>query len=116
MNWRIYLILVIFALFFIILIFNPNLSCFGRRIRSPLYPLFRRKKKEIKTEDYDFSLVDEKERKGLGLKRPRMESGEKEPMAKKKELKTEDYGFSVVDDQGKRRPKEGEEKGEKKED
>jgi hypothetical protein len=77
MNWRIYLILVIFALFFIILIFNPNLSCFGRRIRSPLYPLFRRKKKEIKTEDYDFSLVD---------------------------------------DQGKLRPKEGEEKGEKKED
>jgi hypothetical protein len=116
MNWRIYLILVIFALFFIILIFNPNLSCFGRRIRSPLYPLFRRKKKEIKTESYDFSLVDEKERKGLGLKRPSLESVEKEPMAEKKELKTEDYGFSLVGDQGKRRPKEGEEKGEKKED
>lgn len=116
MNWRIYLILVIFALFFIILIFNPNLSCFGRRIRSPLYPLFRRKKKEIKTEDYNFYLVDEKERKGLGLKRPSLKSVEKEPRAKEKELKTEGYGFSLVDDQGKRRPKEGEGKGEKKED
>lgn len=116
MNWRIYVILIIFGLFFIILIINPNLSCFGRRIKSPFYPLFRRKKKEIKTEDYGFSLVDEKERKGLGLKRSRIESVEKEPMAKKKALKIEDYGFSLVDDQGRSRPKEGEEKGEKKKD
>jgi hypothetical protein len=116
MNWRIYVILVIFVLFFIILIFNPNLSCFGRKITSPLYPLFRRKKKKIKTESYGFSLVDEKERKRLEAKRPRTESVEKEPMAEKKALKTEDYGFSLVGDQGKRRPKEGEEKGEKKED
>jgi hypothetical protein len=116
MNWRIYVILAIFVLLFIILILNPNLSCFGKRIRSPLYPFFRRKKKEIKTESYDFSLVDDKERKRLEAKRPRMESVEKEPTAKKKALKTEDYGFSLVGDQSKRRPKEGEEKGEKKED
>lgn len=115
MNWRIYLILVIFALLFIILIFNPNLSCFGRRIRSPLYPLFRVKKKRIKTEDYGFSLLGEKEKK-IVLKKPRLENIEEEPGAKKKALKIEDYGFSVVDDQGKRKPKEGEEKGEKKED
>jgi hypothetical protein len=115
MNWRIYVILVIFVLFFIILIFNPNLSCFGRRIRSPLYPLFRRKKKNIKTESYGFSLVDEKERKRLEAKRPGMESVEKEATEKKKAIKIEDYGFSPVGDQGKRRPKEGEEKGEKEE-
>ena len=116
MNWRIYVILIIFALFFIILILNPNLSCFGRRIRSPLYPLFRRKKKEIETEDYGFSLVDEEERKRLGWKRPRIEGVEKETTAKKKALKIEDYGFSLVGDQGRRRPKEGKEKGKKKED
>jgi len=116
MNWRIYIILVIFLLFFIILILNPNLSCFGRRIRSPLYPLFRRKKKKIRTESYGFSLVDEKERKRIEIKRPRIESVEKEPAAKKRALKIEDYGFSLVGGQGQGRPKEGEEKGEKKKD
>jgi hypothetical protein len=116
MNWRIYVILAIFVLVFIILILNPNLSCFGKRIRSPLYPFFRRKKKKIKTEGYGFSLVDEKEREGVEAKRLIMKSVEKEPAAKKKALKTEDYGFSLVGNQGKQRPKEGEEKGEKQED
>jgi hypothetical protein len=116
MKWRIFVILIIFVLFFIILIFNPNLSCFGRRIRSPLYPLFRRKKKGIKTENYGFSLVDEEERERLEWKRPRIEGVEKEPLEKKKALKVEDYGFSLVDDQGRARPREGKEKGKKKED
>ena len=37
-------LLVLFALFIILLVVNPKLSCFGRRITSPLYPLFRKKK------------------------------------------------------------------------
>lgn len=54
-------ILIIFAAFVLLLILNPNLSCFGRRIKSPFYPLLRKKKKAgegekkpPKTEDYGF--------------------------------------------------------------
>ncbi|MBE0461039.1 MAG: hypothetical protein IBX60_05340 [Candidatus Aminicenantes bacterium] len=60
MAWSIYGILIVFGIFIILFILNPNLSCFGRKIRSPLYPLFRKKKqKEDKTEDYGFYLVDD---------------------------------------------------------
>ena len=65
-----YGILVIFGLFIILLVSNPKLSCFGKRIRSPFYPLARRKSssgkaagKEAapdaakkKAEDYGFKL------------------------------------------------------------
>jgi hypothetical protein len=66
MNFGTIGILVIFAAFVLLLILNPNMSCFGRRIKSPFYPLFRRKKsaagkgeaeknkKPPKTEDYGF--------------------------------------------------------------
>ena len=61
MKWSTTVILVIFAAFVLLLILNPNMSCFGRRIKSPFYPLFRKKKlKEEagktppKTEDYGF--------------------------------------------------------------
>jgi len=56
-------ILVVLAAFVLLLIINPNMSCFGRKIRSPFYPLFRKKKrrregeearKPPKTEDYGF--------------------------------------------------------------
>lgn len=57
-------ILVVFAAFILLLILNPNMSCFGRRIKSPFYPLLRKKrlkgrdgegeKKPPKTEDYGF--------------------------------------------------------------
>lgn len=56
-------ILIIFAAFVLLLILNPNMSCFGRKIKSPFYPLFRKKrmgrggeeaKKPPKTEDYGF--------------------------------------------------------------
>lgn len=59
-------ILFVFAAFILLLILNPNMSCFGRRIKSPFYPLFRKKrsaggggeaeksKKPPKTEDYGF--------------------------------------------------------------
>lgn len=56
-------ILVVLAAFVLLLIINPNMSCFGRKIKSPFYPLIRKKKrrregeeakKPPKTEDYGF--------------------------------------------------------------
>jgi hypothetical protein len=65
-----YGLLVIFGLFILLLAVNPKLSCFGKRIKSPFYPLVRRrrqaKKADVtgkvpddagkKTEDYGFRL------------------------------------------------------------
>jgi len=60
MGWTPYLILIIFGLFVLLSILNPNFSCFGRRLRSPFYPLYRhKKKKKVKTHDYGFYLVDD---------------------------------------------------------
>ncbi len=60
MKWTSTAILIIFAAFVLLLILNPNMSCFGRRIKSPFYPLLRKKKleeakkKPPKTQDYGF--------------------------------------------------------------
>jgi hypothetical protein len=61
MKWSTTAILIIFAAFVLLLILNPNMSCFGRRIKSPFYPLFRKKRRKEeakkeppKTEDYGF--------------------------------------------------------------
>jgi hypothetical protein len=64
MSWGTTAIIVIFAAFVLLLILNPNMSCFGRRIKSPFYPLLRKKRQKIgageggkkppKTEDYGF--------------------------------------------------------------
>ncbi len=64
MKWSTYAILIVFAAFILLLILNPNMSCFGRRIRSPFYPIFRKKrlrekageKAAKKTDDYGFHL------------------------------------------------------------
>jgi hypothetical protein len=57
MSLGMYGILFIFGAFVVLMIINPNLSCFGKKIRSPLYPLLRRKKqKALKAEDYGFDL------------------------------------------------------------
>ncbi|MCP2604581.1 hypothetical protein NLC29_00300 [Candidatus Aminicenantes bacterium AH-873-B07] len=56
MNIGLWGILIVFALFVILLIFNPRMSCFGRIIRSPFYPLRRKKAKKKKIEDYGFRL------------------------------------------------------------
>ncbi|HEA65189.1 MAG TPA: hypothetical protein ENI02_03530 [Candidatus Aminicenantes bacterium] len=56
MRWQIYGILVIFALFIIALIFNPTLSCFGKKLKSPFYPILRKRRRKLKTDDYGFSL------------------------------------------------------------
>lgn len=61
MKWSTTAILIIFAAFVLLLILNPNMSCFGRRIKSPFYPLLRKKRRKEeakkeppKTEDYGF--------------------------------------------------------------
>ncbi len=87
MNWGLYGLLIIFALFILLLIFNPNLSCFGKRIRSPLYPLFRKKKRKVKTEDYGFRLVNK------DSQREKKKSQEDEETKKAK--KGEDFGFKL---------------------
>lgn len=57
MNWGAYGILIIFGAFVLLLIFNPRMSCFGKRVTSPLYPLLHKKKAgAVKTEDYGFDL------------------------------------------------------------
>lgn len=87
MNWGLYGILIIFALFILLLIFNPNLSCFGKRIRSPFYPLLRKKKRKVKTEDYGFRLGDKSSKS--------KEKETNEDKAIKKIKKADDYGFKL---------------------
>jgi hypothetical protein len=110
MSWGIYGILIIFGIFVLLLILNPNLSCFGRRIKSPFYPVLRKKKRKIKAEDYGFKLVEEETSvESKGRKRemkaetyrssPAADHAQKESRVKKKTLKTQDYGFSLVDDE-----------------
>jgi hypothetical protein len=102
MSFGLYAILIIFGLFVLLLIFNPNLSCFGRTIKSPFYPFFRkRKKRRIEAQDYGFHLVDQA--------KPRESARErKEQKEEKKPIKTEDYGFILTDDK-KQSPSEGQE-------
>jgi len=67
MSWGSYAILIIFGAFVLLLILNPNISCFGKRVGSPFTPLFRKRrmkkraareaeKAAKKTEDYGFRL------------------------------------------------------------
>ncbi len=108
MRWQIYGILVIFALFVIALIFNPTLSCFGRKLKSPFYPIFRKRRRKLKTDDYGFSLGDKrakvktKERmQKLGMKDygfSRVGGFQRVPQQRRRKLKTEDYGFSLDED------------------
>lgn len=67
MGWGTTGILIIFGAFVVLLILNPNISCFGKRIRSPFTPLFRKRglkkraaqeaaKTAKKTDDYGFRL------------------------------------------------------------
>ena len=69
MNWGATALLILFGAFVLLLIINPNLSCFGKRLKSPFYPLWRKKKldqeekarkaRPIKTDDYGFKLSDD---------------------------------------------------------
>ncbi len=91
MSWGAYGILILFGLFVLLLIINPNLSCFGRTLKSPFYPLIRKKRqKRIKSEDYGFHLVDE--------------ARTNVPLEKKTKIKSEDYGFDLSEGKEKNPP------------
>ncbi|MFZ2054096.1 MAG: hypothetical protein WAU81_07845 [Candidatus Aminicenantales bacterium] len=88
MNWGTTGILIVFGAFVLLMIFNPRLSCFGKRIRSPFYPLFRkkgRKKTGPAVEDYGFRLGE-----GEVKKAPADVKSRKETVKK-----TDDYGFRL---------------------
>ena len=95
-----YGIIIIFAAFVVLIIINPKLSCFGKKIASPLYPLTRQRKqrqRRLKTESYGFHLNDTGE-KGPGMKR-RMENEELFlDQFKHKKIKAKDYGFRLTDE------------------
>ena len=48
MSWGVYGILIVFGAFILLIVLNPNLSCFGRRIKSPFYPLLRKRRTQKK--------------------------------------------------------------------
>lgn len=91
MRFGSYGILIAFAAFILLLILNPRLSCFGKRIRSPFYPLLRKRQKKapapVKTEDYGFHLTEGQPAK----------DGSRQPAGhqKKADKKTDDYGFRL---------------------
>jgi hypothetical protein len=83
MKLALYGILVILALFIVLMVFNPNLSCFGRKLKSPFYPVIRKKKMKQKireTVDYGFDLGG---------------SGERRTPGTKPNIAIEDYGFDL---------------------
>lgn len=81
MSWGATVLLVLFGAFVLLIIVNPNISCFGKRLRSPFTPLLRKRSAPKKTTDYHFHLVDGTEKKA-------------EPRDPAKPApKTEDYGF-----------------------
>lgn len=93
MSWGAYAILIIFGAFVLLLILNPNMSCFGKRVKSPFYPLKRKRALKKKMTDYKFNLVEgpakEPEPSGRG--------GQDKKAADKKApgKKTDDYGFRL---------------------
>jgi hypothetical protein len=86
MNWGAYGILVVLGLFIVLFIVNPKLSCFGKKITSPFYPVFRKRKtrpsRQKKGEDYGFHLSEDGKNPAV---RPPGQA----------EKKTEDYGFRL---------------------
>ena len=91
MNWGLTGLLIVFGVFILLLVFSPNMSCFGKRLKSPFYPLMRRRKitkeearpaRKIPADDYGFKLSD----------------GPAPPPAQPRtptEKKAEDYGFKL---------------------
>jgi hypothetical protein len=100
MSWGAYAILVIFGAFVLLLILSPNMSCFGKRIRSPFYPLRRKRemKKAIKEElkkkmtDYKFDLGEGPDGKTAA---PPKAGADMAADKKAPDKKTDDYGFRL---------------------
>jgi hypothetical protein len=100
MKWGATAFLVLFGAFILLLVFNPNLSCFGKRVRSPFYPILRRRRassppeeKKVRTTDYGFHPVnDETPAPGAPGSGPARTSTPAETEAQKK---ARDYGFKL---------------------
>jgi hypothetical protein len=92
MNIGVYGILVIFGAFVLLMVLNPNLSCFGKRLKSPLYPLMRKRgkasRRQLPTEDYGFDLGGENK---ADIPRPQTRP------VRQNRPPTEDYGFNLHD-------------------
>ena len=104
MKLALYAILGILALFIILMVFNPRLSCFGRKLKSPLYPILRNKKKRqkrIKTTDYGFDL-DTPGKKTSQAVNPQKVVPRGSPEARKK-IVAEDYGFDLHENSRKKK-------------
>ncbi len=97
MNIGVYGLLAVFAAFIILLIRNPSMSCFGKKLKSPFYPLLRRKRmardeerlkesrrKTLATSDYGFKLD--------------AEGGLRTAVSPEAKAKAEDYGFKLDDE------------------
>lgn len=91
MNWGVTGLLIVFGAFILLLVFSPSMSCFGKRLKSPFYPLMRRRKiakeaarpvRKIPTDDYGFKLSDD----------PAPPPAKPGTPAEKK---AEDYGFKL---------------------
>lgn len=79
-----YGILVIFGLFIILLIVNPNLSCFGKRVKSPFYPILRKKNLRRRSSGHGLHSAE------------RSKPGEADGGGGKDATKkTQDYGFKL---------------------
>ncbi len=67
MPWTVYAILIVFGMFVLLMIIDPRLSCFSRKLSSPLYPILRKKKqRRVQTEDYGFHLGEEEDERSPG--------------------------------------------------
>ena len=80
MNWGVTGLLIVFGAFIVLLVFSPNMSCFGRRLKSPFYPLMRRRK-----------LSKVKSSSVLG-------ASTREEARPARKVPTDDYGFKLSDD------------------
>ena len=85
MNVGFYGLIIIFGAFIILLIINPNLSCFGKRLKSPFYPLLRKKKASLSKHGH-------RTKAGEGQGPGEGSGGPKKPVKA-----AEDYGFRLDD-------------------
>lgn len=97
MNITFYGIFILLALFVILLVSNPNISCFGKRLKSPFYPLMRKKsRKRIQAQDYGFDLGGRTNARQRA--RPDGGRGNRAPGLKSRSGRgtvAEDYGFDL---------------------
>jgi len=96
MNLALYGILGILGLFIVLMVFNPRLSCFGRKLKSPLYPVLRKRKQQkrkMKSVDYGFDLDNPSKKQAHGTSTQK-HAQQSSPGARKN-IATEDYGFDL---------------------